>query len=296
MLDVQELIWRQNLPLEDKEIMTLDKIMIWYEHWKGKVYVSFSGGKDSTVLLHLVRKLYPDVPAVFIDTGLEFPEIKDFVRTIDNVIWLKPKMHFTEVIKKYGYPIINKDQACAISRYRNTKRPEQRYYRLNGFPNGKKGMISKKWQYLITAPFKISDYCCDIMKKGPLDRYAKKTDRVPMIGSMASDSRMRKIAYLKVGCNAFNLKKAKSTPIGFWIEEDIWKYIKKYKLPYSHIYDMGYNRTGCVFCAFGVHMEKGENRFQKLKKTHPELHYYCINKLGMGEVLDYINVEYGKEE
>ena len=61
--------------LEEKIQISTARIIEWYEHWNGQVYVSFSGGKDSTVLLDLVRRVYPDVPAVFSDTGLEFPEI-----------------------------------------------------------------------------------------------------------------------------------------------------------------------------------------------------------------------------
>ena len=80
----------------------------WYKHWEEKVYVAFSGGKDSTVLLHLVRSIYPEVPAVFSDTGLEYPEIKAFVRSVENVVWLRPKMSFKEVIEKYGYPVVSK--------------------------------------------------------------------------------------------------------------------------------------------------------------------------------------------
>ena len=81
-------------------------------------------------------------------------------------------------------------------------------------------------------------------------------------------------------------------PLSFWTEENIWDYIKKYDLKYSKIYDMGEKRTGCIFCMFGVHMEKEPNRFQRMAKTHPKLHNYCINNLGLKEVLEYIGVKY----
>jgi hypothetical protein len=55
---------------------------------------------------------------------------------------------------------------------------------------------------------------------------------------------------------------------------------------------MGYERTGCVFCMFGVPYEKPLNRFQKLEKTHPKLHNYCINQLGCGTVLDFMGIDY----
>jgi len=79
---------RQGLPLEAKIIFSQKRIREWHDHWLGQTYIAFSGGKDSTVLLDLVRELYPETPAVFCDTGLEYPEIKDFVKTIPNVIWV----------------------------------------------------------------------------------------------------------------------------------------------------------------------------------------------------------------
>ena len=127
------------------------------------------------------------------------------------------------------------------------------------------------------------------MKKQPMKDYHKKTGRHPFIGQMASDSRQRKINYYKHGCNAFS-GTIQSNPLGFWLEEDVWTYLKD--KPYSKIYDMGHKRTGCTFCMFGVHMEKEPNRFQLMKETHPKLYDYCINKLGCGKVLDYIGVKY----
>ena len=100
----------QALPLSIKIRMTKERIRQWInEYGEDGVYVSFSGGKDSTVLLHLVRRIYPNVKAVFVDTGLEYPEIRQFVKTFDNVEWLKPKMTFKNVIEKYGYPFISKE-------------------------------------------------------------------------------------------------------------------------------------------------------------------------------------------
>ncbi len=84
----------QSWDLDRKIQVTTARIMEWYEHYNGLVYVAFSGGKDSTVLLDLVRRIYPDVPAVFCDTGLEFPEIRQFAMSVNNVVVLRPEMNF----------------------------------------------------------------------------------------------------------------------------------------------------------------------------------------------------------
>lgn len=106
---------KQALPLDAKVMLTKRRIRDWVnEYGKDGVYVSFSGGKDSTVLLTMARELYPELKAVFVDTGLEYPEIREFVKTWDNVEWLKPRMSFKQVIDKYGYPIISKEVAECV--------------------------------------------------------------------------------------------------------------------------------------------------------------------------------------
>ncbi len=105
-----DLIQYQALPLAAKINMTKLRIRAWVDHYGvDGCYVSFSGGKDSTVLLHLAREMYPEIRAVFIDTGLEYPEIREFVKKFNNVEWLRPKMNFRQVIEKYGYPFISKE-------------------------------------------------------------------------------------------------------------------------------------------------------------------------------------------
>jgi len=119
-VDTWELEERQILPLATKISITQARIRLWHNCWNGKICVAFSGGKDSTVLLHMVRELFPDVPAVFVDTGLEYPEVREFVKTIENVVWLKPTMSFKKVIQQYGYPAISKEVAQKIYEIRNT--------------------------------------------------------------------------------------------------------------------------------------------------------------------------------
>ena len=287
----EQLKTRQAYPLNLKVAMSKLRIREWYRHHHGRVYVAFSGGKDSTVLLDLVRSEYPDVPAMFADTGLEYPEIRQFVKTIPNVTWVKPKMNFREVVERYGYPVVSKEQSQFIRQYRTAKSEKTKEIRLRGNKWGR-GKISKKWRYLIDAPFKISEQCCDKIKKEPIKTYEKETGEAPLLAIMASESHLRKQSYLKYGCNAFDLVRPLSNPMAFWLEPDIWGYIKKNKIPYSSIYDMGWDRTGCMWCAFGSHMEKGENRFQRMAKSHPKQYKFCIETLGMAKVLDYIKVPY----
>jgi 3'-phosphoadenosine 5'-phosphosulfate sulfotransferase (PAPS reductase)/FAD synthetase len=308
-----ELQLLQSLPLEDKIKKSNLRIREWYEHWCGQVYVSFSAGKDSTILLSLVRSIYPDVPAVFCDTGLEYPEIREFALKQRNVTVIRPAMSFRDVLHKYGYPVVSKAQSQYIYEIRNTRNEKLRDLRLNGqwLPNGKLGrlgMLSKCWRYLIDAPFKISDKCCRVLKKRPFEIYEKESGRKAMTGEMAYEGRRRKTCYLMNGCNAFTLKRAKSTPLGFWTEQDVLRYLKDFQIPYSKAYgdivesDDGMlaatrcERTGCMFCMFGVHLDKKENRFVHMYRTHPELWNYCIHTLGIGNVLDYIGIPYAPNE
>lgn len=306
-MDYAELGRMQKFPLDEKVLISQMKIIEYYNTLNGKIYVSFSGGKDSTVLLHLVRQLYPDTPAVFIDTGLEYPEIKEFVSTVENVTIIKPKMSFPDVIKKYGYPVISKEQSNYIYEARTTKSEKLREKRLNGVKmksSGRyKGKIAEKYKYLLDAPFKISDRCCFVMKKNPAKKYEKDTELHPIVGNMAEESSRRIHQYLKYGCNALDATRKISRPLGFWTEQDILLYIKTYNLPYCSIYGdiieqngglitTGENRTGCMFCMFGQHLQTGENKFQRMKRTHPKIYDYCLNNLGLKSVLEYIKVPY----
>lgn len=371
----EELAYLQSMSLDSKIEFTKRRIRGWYESWlkyeiyntntgeyryvtgregelpklrkgetcdpfdaeMGQVYVSFSGGKDSTVLLHIARQLYPDIEAVFVNTGLEYPEIQQFVKTFDNVTILRPKMRFDEVIKKYGYPTISKEVSekvwnsrkggcCRDDFIPNTPRERRNNHRYS--------MV--KWHSLLNVDFEISNLCCHTMKKQPCKQYEKETGKYPIIATMASESLSRMQSWLKSGCNAFDNSRPTSQHMSFWTEQDVLQYIKRFDVPIASVYGdvvyeelpeqtrledfgidgvgsdklvtTGCDRTGCIFCAFGCHLEKEPSRFQRLKVTHPKQYEYCIgggeydengvwkpNKqgLGMGHVFDELNKIYG---
>ncbi len=276
---------RQANSLEVKVRMTRRRLRSWYEYHGGDVYVSFSGGQDSTVLLDIARNEYPGIPAVFLDTGLEYPEIRAFVRTVGDVTWVKPTMTFPEVLTTYGYPIVSKEQAEFIREYR-TMTDRMREIRLHGNNQGR-GIISHKWRYLIDAPFKISEQCCNIMKKRPARRYEKATGRAPIFGTLAEESSQRIIQYMRFGCNVFNAVRPSSRPMMFWQKQDVQDYIQERNLDYSSIYDMGYERTGCMFCLFGLHFDSHPTRLELMERTHPKTYRYLMEKLNYRAILEW---------
>ena len=329
----------QSLPMDAKIVMTQERIRQWYDHWDGQVCVSFSGGKDSTVLKHIVDGLYDDVPAVFVNTGLEYPEIQHFVREVKDgkyecfnpdVDIIRPEMRFDEVVKKYGYPVISKEVAKTIQ-YAKMESPWALNI-LGGVGKNEKQVEYRKrfakYRSLIEAPFAISSYCCDVMKKRPLKTIEKLTRRKPIVATLASESIRRAQAWEKTGCNAYESKAPISKPMSFWTEQDILHYIKRYNVPYCPVYGeirvkqspsdtansqinmtdyigaydkqdtletTGCKRTGCMFCMFGCHLEKEPNRFQRMKLTHPKQYAYCMKPveeggLGLDAVLNYLKI------
>jgi len=325
-MDSVELKRRQSLSLDEKIKLSNMAIQNYYDFLDGHVYISVSGGKDSTVIYDMVRRLYPDVKAVFLDTGLEHPENREFVKTkMTNVEWVKPKKSFYQVLQDEGFPIPSKEQAKFIKEYQTTKSAYLKRVRTEGKPRtfekrykkylkqnpttkreeyyqifqvqypqelldvNKRCRISKCWQFLANSKYRCSDKCCDILKKNPAKSFGKKFGLFPITGEMAVDSTSRRRLYLKNGCNALSSGKIKSTPLGFWTEKDAWEYIKRFNLPFSDAYKHGLERTGCMFCLFGITQDKkGQERFKIMQQYHPELYKYCMEKLGIKDLLDFV--------
>lgn len=199
-------------------------------------------------------------------------------------------------------------------------------------PSQDRSMYSlEKYKFFLEAPFEISNKCCNVMKKNPTHKYSKDTGRKPMTAQMASESRLRTQKWVQNGCNGFDMKNPISNPMAFWTEQDVLLYIYNRKLPICSVYGevvkdvgadniegqmdlsdlpeefgifdlgnpllktTGCNRTGCMFCGYGCHLEKeGEGRFKRMKVTHPKTYEWIMKPtedggLGYKEVIDWIN-------
>lgn len=315
MHTIDELREKQALPLSIKIALTRERIRAWInEFGESGVYVSFSGGKDSTVLLDIVWNVcgYKEVPAVFVDIPTQYPELREFVKTFDNTIILKPKINFFKVCEKYGFPLISKEVSQTIWEVKNALEkgkdaPIYRMRKLNGQVMDKNGQPSvyniPQYKFLLDAPFHISHQCCNYLKKRPVKTFENFEKRVPILAMMAEESFLRKQKWLQHGCNAFDSKRPMSNPMSFWTEQDVLEYIRQYDLKICSVYGevvtddeemgqltwadcgitgfeqkqplhcTGCQRTGCVLCGFGSHMPD-DKRFLLLKESHPKMYQF----------------------
>ncbi|KAA6300353.1 MAG: Thioredoxin-dependent 5'-adenylylsulfate reductase [Candidatus Ordinivivax streblomastigis] len=224
----------------------------------------------------------------------EYPEVVKFVRQTENVTVIHPEIHIRQIIEKYGFPLISKEQSQYIRQAKHTNSEKLRNIRLYGSINGI-GKIAERWKFLIEAPFNVSEKCCHFLKRKPFDKFRKESGLYPVIGTMASESRLRFQKWLKNGCNSFETNLIASYPLSIWTETDIWAYIRKFNLPYSSIYDMDIKRTGCMFCSFGCHI-KGDRRFYFLKENKPKIYEHFMQMQNNGityrEALQYCGINF----
>lgn len=199
-------------------------------------------------------------------------------------------------------------------------------YKVNPSNDEVSRFTFKRYSHILGASFVIGSQCCDVMKKAPVHKYCKETGRVSITAQMASESNLRKNIWIRYGCNAFDAKNPISNPMSFWLEQDVLLYIKKYNIDYCRkvygdivddsgnevdltdfeddgifetnrplLKTTGCDRTGCMFCGFGCHLEKGDDsRFVRMKKTHPNQYDYIMKDkerggLGYKKIIDWMN-------
>lgn len=284
--DLQQM---QSLPLEAKIIMTEQRIRAWVDAWK----------RYEIVNKKTRRKRYV--------TDTEEPTekghwIKKEVKK-GGVITVREKMRKGTKLKANEY--ISKDVAQCIYELqvaRNNKSKCEKSYRmkkLDGTLRKKNGELSQfnmpQWKFLLYAPFRISHMCCDESKKKPAKKYEKESGNMPIIGTMAEESRNRESKWLNTGCNAFELDRPTSQPLSFWTEQDILQYIATRGIRIAEAYgEVEYDgkkykttktdRTGCVFCLFGITRDK--ERIARLQINDPQLADYVLRGGGSSERTD----------
>lgn len=278
-----ELKQRQAWTLPQKIDHSLGVIEQFGNHYDGRVYVAFSGGKDSCVMLNLVEMLYPEVPCMFIMTGCESPSVCRFVRQMKadghNIDIVRPEKTLRQVFAECGFPLVSKKVAHDIHEVK--RNPDCKSARWKIDPTNKH-RIPGRWLYLLHEPYEVHDRCCYWLKKQPSHEYAHRTGRYPYIGLMASESDMRAAAYVnRGGCNSFTTTRStypSSLPLAIWTEQDVWAYIKDRHLKIPDIYQKGATRTGCMGCGFGAHIDR--TTLDVMKREWPR--WYAM-------VMDYEN-------
>lgn len=199
----KELKERQRWSLAQKIDHSLGTIDQFYQRLNGQVYISFSGGKDSTVLYWLARKIYPDIKAVFCNTGNEYPDIVKFVRGMKdegmNIEIIRPTMKPQEVLANYGFPLVSKEGSSFVHDVRVNPNSVRAQRGLGLIRTKYRGEIPQKWKWLINEPYEVSDRCCAKLKKEPFHKYEHETKLAPILGVMASESNQRTTDYVNRG-------------------------------------------------------------------------------------------------
>lgn len=226
-------------------------------------YISFSGGKDSTILHYLIDLALPHntIPRVFIDTGIEYNYIREFVlemaKNDERFIILKPTQAIKPTLEKYGYPFKSKEHSLYVSVYQNSGMCKSVKYYLS-----KDKMIScpSNLQYQFTKNFKIkcSNKCCFKLKKEPISKWSKINNKAIYITGMRHNESGQR-ASIK-GCiitdKQGNIKKFHPLLVvnNEWEE---W-FIKTYKIKLCKLYYEPFNfkRTGCKGCPFALDLQE----------------------------------------
>ena len=239
-------------------------------------YVSFSGGKDSAVLSHLILSMGYKFEHVFSNTRLEYPDCVRFAhewcrKKGAKLTMVLPDIMPYEVWKRYGYPMFSKEIANILERVRTHKTV-----------NPKK--LKRVKNFLKYKDVKISERCCYYLKKKPIMEWQKRSNKkVAIMGMRAEESRVRRTVWVRKGCIYETKDQVVVHPIIFLTEKDVWDYVKRFKIRLPSIYYNGVKRNGCYCCGFGCHLND-ENNFVKLKKLNPKLWKNVMNHWGFAKV------------
>lgn len=261
-----------------------------YNKCGNDIYLSFSGGKDSTVVLALIKMVMEEglpirCPAVFVDTKIELDVTKKFVLWVKNnyykdTIIVYPNKSFAKVISEYGKPLRSKRKSEAMTylqKNRNLK--SGRYLFDNTIKRSQKLRLANKDLHFAHENFdiKVSNKCCDVLKKEPFNTYTKENNILGYFdGQRAFEGGARELNYIRKiqkgnsPCTSVAKNGTISiSPIIDWNDNMIELFIERYKVPLSEAYTVyGKDRTGCFLCPYSVNLANDLYTLFKYEPSH----------------------------
>lgn len=246
--------------LEDRLGVIRDTI---HKYGEEKFYLSFSGGKDSTVVHYLLDMALPEnqIPRVFSNTGIEYNAILKFVRDLgkedDRFITIYPKQNIKQMLERVGYPFKSKEHSTKLGLWQRGSRSQYVLkYKNDSSANSKYACPDiLKYQFEEGVPFKVSEFCCHELKKKPFKRYSKESGRsITITGMMREEGGHREHIDCIVTKNGSVIKFHPLAKVSNEWEE--W-FIEHFNIKLCELYYPPFNfkRTGCKCCQMAIELE-----------------------------------------
>lgn len=271
----------------DNELLLYDRLNVIKDtinkYGADNFYIGFSGGKDSTVVHHLVDMALPGntIPRAFVNTGIEYIEIVKFVREMASkdprIEIVNAGVNIKQMLEKYGYPFKSKEHATKLGQYQTGLKRGYQAPSTLAYITGKDTAKFKcpnilAYQFDPSFNLKVSAQCCVKMKKNTTHRYERERERTILItGMQRSEGGQRE----HIDCTVFREgKMVKFHPLAK--VDDDWEqwFIDKYNIQLCKLYYEPYNfeRTGCKGCPFALNLQ---DQLETMEKYLPNERKQC---------------------
>lgn len=252
--------------MTENEFILFDRINVIKDtinkYGEDKFYLSFSGGKDSTVVHHLIDMAIPNnkIPRVFSNTGIEYNAIVEFVKKIADERFeiIYPKQNIKAMLERVGYPFKSKEHSCKVGLWQRGSRSKSVMKYINAENKTTRYACPPilKYQFTDECKLKISELCCMELKKKPFKEYQKKSGRsIAITGMMREEGGQRE----HIGCIVTkNNKVVKFHPLSKVTHEWEKWFIENYNIKLCKLYYEPFNfeRTGCKGCPFSLSLSQ----------------------------------------
>lgn len=232
------------------------------KYGENNFYLSFSGGKDSTILHYLLDEALPDnnIPRVFIDTGIEYNLIRKYVLSLascdDRFVIVKPTKSIKTILNKYGYPFKSKEHSTKLHEWQLGNRDTYSMKKYLG--EGRFACPScLKYQFSDDFKLNVSQFCCKKLKKEPALKWAKENGKsIVITGMRKSEGGQRVNLHCIVTDKDGNAIKFHPLSVVDDKFEDYYLLSRGIKLCDLYYPPFNFKRTGCKGCPFALDLQE----------------------------------------